>query len=264
MVAVKIGVLVPCLKYFKGAVEVIESVRTEHEWEPYIAPNWRKNWPLSKAWNIGVAKLLSRKCDYILICNDDIILSPLAIDNLVDFFENVAPDNVVLASGRNMRGRYSDPYSALDYYPVQEEFDYPDHPDFSCFMIRKDTRDLVGLFDENFIPAYFEDNDYHRRINLLGYRGVNYGGAGFFHIGSVTQNLDPDSPAVPSSVFDGNRQYYIDKWGGDPGRETFTSPYDEGGDPREWRRGARRDSSEDDAFEDPMSRVDFWISQNLK
>lgn len=225
----KVGVVVPCLKYYKGLAETVESIRTQEQWELFVIPNWRDNNVLAASWNMGTERAMERDCDYILICNDDILLSETAIDHMVGYFES-APDETVMVTGRNVKAALADPYEIFHYNPTV--FDDPECPDFSCFMIRAETYEVVGSFDENFIPAYFEDNDYHRRINLMGYKAVNYGGAPFYHFGSLTQNLE--GPVCTSDMFVGNRSYYASKWGGEPGQEQYATPFNKGGSLSEW------------------------------
>ena len=95
-------------------------------------------------------------------------------------------------------------------------------------MLSRRCRDVVGPFDERFYPAYFEDNDYHYRIQLAGLRAVTYPPAMFYHYGSRTQNEATAVPLVPGSVFDENRRRYVQKWGGPPGQEQFRNPFGNG------------------------------------
>jgi hypothetical protein len=39
-------------------------------------------------------------------------------------------------------------------------------PEWCAFSIGWEVVDKVGLFDESFVPAYFEDNDYERRCEF--------------------------------------------------------------------------------------------------
>jgi len=93
-------------------------------------------------------------------------------------------------------------------------------------MINKKCWEEVGEFDEGFKPAYFEDNDYHRRMKLAGMKAIVYPPALFYHFGSRTQNEASDKGAIVSGpMFDNNRKYYHGKWGGDPEHETFIHPF---------------------------------------
>lgn len=231
---IKVGIVFPVLNNFKGLAEAIASVQTAYDWTPYVYPNWRLNDPLAKAWNDASQWAIDEDCTHILICNDDILFSPWTIDALVDHLDS-NPD-CVLVSGADQRAAYPDPYQILTA-EKPEGAGISDHPDFACFMVRPDTFKKIGLFDENFVPAYFEDNDYHYRIDLLGYKAHATSAAPYYHFGSQTQNSS-EGVVVPSYIFEKNRDYFKDKWGGLPGGETYTKPFDDQNlTPKEWRRG---------------------------
>lgn len=90
------------------------------------------------------------------------------------------------------------------------------------FLITIDTFYHVGYFDANFYPAYFEDNDFAYRLKLDGY-----------HVqclpelvpqvfnNSMSVKKDPSL----NLQFNVNRVRYIEKWGGEPGKETFKTPF---------------------------------------
>jgi hypothetical protein len=92
--------------------------------------------------------------------------------------------------------------------------------------------EIVGYYDENFYPAYYEDCDYDRRLKLAGVRRrdtenksehVGWAtsralGLGSEHDAWLRQNLD----------------YFYKKWGGVPGSEIFTEPFN-GSPPSGWK-----------------------------
>jgi glycosyltransferase involved in cell wall biosynthesis len=85
--------------------------------------------------------------------------------------------------------------------------------------IRKATVDKIGLIDENFYPAYYEDNDYMRRMRL--------GGCDFVRIPieviSAGNAMSIKNGVVPD--FGRCEEHYKKKWGGLPGQETFNKEY---------------------------------------
>ena len=82
----------------------------------------------------------------------------------------------------------------------------------------------IGGYD-TILPAYFSDNDYYYRLKLAGWElletGIEVG-----HIGSQTINSDPKLKFLNGVTFPLYRHYYIQKWGGEPGHEEFTRPFD--------------------------------------
>lgn len=230
----KIGIVIPTLSNFKGLAETIASVQTKHTWTPYIIPNWRIHEPVAWAWNYGTHKAIEEGADYIAICNDDILFSKWTLDKMVDYLDK--NKNCALVSAVNVRGEIEeDPYKIF-FYDEPKHFSKSNHPDFACFMITPKTFDEIGEFDERFRPAYFEDNDYHYRIQLAEKDAVCITTAPYVHFGSQTQNNPETGTVVPSFQFEQNRDYYVRKWGGVPTEEKFTNPF---GDPqltfKEWR-----------------------------
>jgi GT2 family glycosyltransferase len=102
-------------------------------------------------------------------------------------------------------------------------------PEFICtelnwcsFILSVEAYKKVGKFDENFFPAYFEDNDYFRRMQLAGVTIiVNPMLNPVVYRNSMTIQKTPEL----NNGFEKNRQYYISKWGGQPTQETFSTPF---------------------------------------
>lgn len=225
----KIGVVIPVLSQYKMAVDLIAHLRSFHTLETFIVPQYRHQLPLSGAWNYGIKESFRKDCNFALVMNDDVLLSPWAIDVMV---ENLGPNQyqgLAVVTATNARGVMSpDDVLNLDEPSLDDLCAAPAGPDFACFMVTKMTYDMVGEFDENFNPAYFEDNDYHRRVDLLGLRAEGDRAAVMYHYGSQTQNAVSNKPVVPPPQFVKNRQYYVEKWGGEPGSERFTTPFNRG------------------------------------
>jgi len=104
---------------------------------------------------------------------------------------------------------------------------------FSAFGVDRGTIDLVGTFDENFHPAYFEDNDFDYRCRLAG---VPMAGlpAGLAHEISSTLRSNGAFRDANMRTFPRNGEYFARKWGGSPYHEVYATPFNEGGDIRAW------------------------------
>ena len=223
-----------------------------------------ERWSCAKSWNFGIQDAFDRGYDYVFIINNDVLIHPDAIDLLVERFEKAYKTRVILKAELNHISMGSiKPISSSDINVLEEvseseilamvtcmdvtgDFPNPryiltadaskykkvneaEHPCFSAFMINKKCWDVVGEFDENFNPAYFEDNDYHRRINLSGMKAIVFPPAVFYHYGSRTklERLKTESEQLINHQFEKNRDYYVRKWGGLPGNETFLKPFNE-------------------------------------
>jgi GT2 family glycosyltransferase len=100
----------------------------------------------------------------------------------------------------------------------------------SLFAIRQACIDGAGYFDENYFPAYSEDQDHCRRINLAGLKWADVPDVHALHgepplWGSSTVWSDPILNKKSAVTQKNNAEYYRRKWGGDPGQEIFTHPY---------------------------------------
>jgi GT2 family glycosyltransferase len=104
-------------------------------------------------------------------------------------------------------------------------------PEFLCtelnwcsFILSVETFKKVGNFDENFFPAYYEDNDYFRRMLLANVPIImNPMLNPVIYRNSMTIQKSPEL----NNGFEKNRQYYISKWGGLPEQETFATPFNQ-------------------------------------
>lgn len=102
----------------------------------------------------------------------------------------------------------------------------------ACFGITANCVQRVGLFDENFFPAYGEDIDYMRRCRLLGVEHRYLQGTGMRHDRSSTvKALPAELQDRNRETFEANKAYYERKWGGWEGQETFEHPFNDPGWP---------------------------------
>jgi GT2 family glycosyltransferase len=89
-------------------------------------------------------------------------------------------------------------------------------------LYKKSIFASVGYTDVNFYPAYWVDNDYAMRIVKLGIQCCSVTSARFFHFWSRV--IKQGSGGSNSTFFRRNKEYYVEKWGGDFGHETKTPP----------------------------------------
>ena len=188
---------------------------------------------VASGWNIGIAEAIKLGCEYILVINTDILLKSNSIDHLIDFAEKhpefimwgmeafVMDTEPTLASSAAMRmagTKVRDNkiiYDALENKSIETE-NIRDGISGPVFLIKKDFVDKIGQFDENFTPAYFEDNDIHARIRISGNRAIIYGGAVFFHYGSETIYGNPEIIDDMARSYKLNKAYFKLKWGWEP------------------------------------------------
>ncbi len=158
--------------------------------------NFGKNIGVAATWNY----VFKTYPDWIIISNDDVELHEHTVERLVQAAES-NPESLFL-------------------YPS-----YLPGAMFCVFLMKHALVDRIGAFDEKFYPAYFEDNDFHRRMKLAGITELQVDGASYDHVGSASlKDLDPKAMEQHHERFRMNRAYYEFKWGGPPGQETLTVP----------------------------------------
>lgn len=97
---------------------------------------------------------------------------------------------------------------------------------FAYAALNRQAIEAVGLLDEwTFYPAYFDDDDYQYRCTQGGVEWVTYNGA-IAHRRSSTIHSSPELAAENARTFPENAQRYTAKWGGPPGSERFSRPWD--------------------------------------
>lgn len=156
--------------------------------------NFGRNIGVAAAWN-AVFRMYP---DHIIISNDDVEVHVDTIEKLITAAEQ-----------------------------SDAEFLYPDHAGamFCVFLMKRSLIERIGPFDEKFHPAYFEDNDFHRRMKLAGVKELQVRGVSYSHVGSASlKDLSPKQLEEHHQRFRMNRAYYEFKWGGIPGQETLTVP----------------------------------------
>lgn len=192
-----------------------------------------ERWGFQKSVNVGVKDGFERGYDIVLICNNDIILHPEALWRVAERFRK---GDVGMVTCMDIRGEIEARIVHPSITAVsniravdKENVDEAPNPNFSAFAVNKECWDMVGKFDEVFAPAYFEDNDYHYRMNLAGVKAIVCPPAMFYHYGSRTQNEANENglPFVSGGEFENARAKFVKKWGGLPGKETFKTPYND-------------------------------------
>ena len=211
----KVALVVACLNNFEEFTELVASAKVyKNELRIYPQLQNRHQVPLSKAWNNGIREAIADGCEYVIVSNDDVLFASFTIDEMVkqasSLLANYKLDGSakepVLFAPLDVAETFDDPLEII-WSKKSTEFKYHEQELFSCFMITPRTVELVGTFDENFDPAWFEDNDFHRRINLLGY-DVQKFKIPYIHRGSTsTKKL---TRVLNSNI---SQQYYTRKWG---------------------------------------------------
>lgn len=148
-------------------------------------------------------------------------------------FNNLGKENlIIVGSDTEMKQGFLEDI-IQDFENQQLDFAINSKYIFNCWIMNKKCYEIVGLWDENFFPAYFEDCDYRYRIKLSG---LKYGEIGknsenlFSHYHSATIKLNKDFEEKHHKTFLMNKDYYIRKWGNNgqfENCEIFLNPFND-------------------------------------
>jgi GT2 family glycosyltransferase len=168
---------------------------------------------VSSAWRLAIDFAIRRGAeDVLLLANQD---TQFGADTLDLLYGACATSEFVYGTPKNPIYRYS-------LWGGRASA-------FMHFAGRDIDRKNSGLPDLQFTPAYYEDNDFDRRLFLAGMRQTVVN-APYKHIGSAVIRFNRQARRANKKSFAENRRRYIAKWGGLPGRETFHLPYGDGSD----------------------------------
>jgi GT2 family glycosyltransferase len=159
---------------------------------------------ISPTYNLGVAASFNyfiQNLGQCLICNDDVTITYLDIKTFLEAAEK-KPKTVLFEN--------SDPISG-----------------FSTFYVnRPEIINMIGGFDELFSPAYFEDNDIRYRLKTENHVIEKIKLPTWTHKTSSTlKQSDRFYKRLHWCNYYRNRNYYILKWGGLPGKELYLNPF---------------------------------------
>jgi GT2 family glycosyltransferase len=131
-------------------------------------------------WNYHIKN--NSDCNYWLLSNDDIVFGK---NDLCKFHQ-----------------------SSISYDLTFNRFRISSGGKYSLFSLSSNCVEKVGLFDENFYPVYYEDDDYDRRLqhhNLnINYVEVD---AMHMHEGTMKSLCDNDSAYIRNVLWNKNRDY---------------------------------------------------------
>ncbi|WMT47189.1 MAG: glycosyltransferase [Acidithiobacillus caldus] len=172
-----------------------------------------ENRGLSKSWNDGISRSLLDGNVATVVINDDIEFNSLSFDSWIEFILNSKQDGLVFINGEEPQ---SDGSSI-----IRSE-------DFACYGIGLSAINKVGAFDENFVPAYYEDFDYIVRCDKMGVPVLVDERVGCRHARSSTSKNNPEIAAILPELVEKNRIYMVKKWGGDaPHLVSYSTPFDD-------------------------------------
>lgn len=177
----------------------IEHMSTEFLNSLVVIDNTGANRGVAASWNLGIDQMMTRGSDWLVLLSAAIRFNAdFGGRDFLQLLDLAADESIAVEAGHGMG--------------------------WHLIAFRRQAFEMVGRFDENFFPAYFEDNDFGRRLYVAtGMRapmwekvGVEVSLQGFSH--GVDLGGADTKPELMIA-------YYQEKWGGMPGQEIYPDPF---------------------------------------
>lgn len=167
-----------------------------------------KNLGYSKGNNLGIKEALTKDYEYLGLLNNDILFTPDWLINTVNIFQE--DENLGMVSPRIQKKCNLTPKNYLEGYKkylskFKGKYKQVLEPLFCCVIVKKEVVEKIGLMDENFSPAFFEDNDYCFRVMYNGYVSA------YSNLSFVYHNHSTTSKSVPKDIIERNKKYFFKK-----------------------------------------------------
>jgi len=189
-----------------GTKEYLRNFKKLHN-NVYLIEN-EINQGYSKGNNIGIKKALEKNYTYIALLNNDILLTPNWLNDTIKAFD--LDKQLAMISPRNNEKCKLKPDNYLQGYKnylsrFKDPLKYVVTPFFSCVIIKKEVLEKIGEFDENFSPAFWEDNDLSFRALYEGYSLAYCNSTFIYHNHSTT------SSSIDRKIPQRNKEYFFKK-----------------------------------------------------
>ena len=191
-----------------GTVQFLQEMEKQHS-NLHVIYN-SENLGYSKGNNIGIKYALEKDYEFVGLLNNDILFTPNWLTDLIKGFEQ--DETLGMMSPReNKKGKGLNANNYLSKYKkiingFKKPLKYVVTTFFSCTLIKREVIDKIGLMDENFTPAYWEDNDYCFRAMYEGYSLAYNNKVFILHNHSTTSK-----PYMINEIYGRNEKYFFKK-----------------------------------------------------
>lgn len=147
-----------------------------------------------RAWNIGARKVVEEQLDYLVIMSQSMLFGPIKETTWVKQMETFNGYDVIENTGNS----------------------------WHLIAIHRRIFETIGYFDTNFHPGYEEAIDFHRRMQLAGFKNKGDGHWTNVWVNALSQTVGHHSNLVLAKPL---LEYYDRKWNGSKGNEKFSLPF---------------------------------------
>ncbi|MDZ7721683.1 MAG: hypothetical protein U5R06_02360 [candidate division KSB1 bacterium] len=168
------------------------------------------------AYNEGLYRAQCKGFQTFILGNNDVLLAQQTIDQLYASFRK---NDYLMLSAVDRRPELSpDQLQTISRFPADLQSSargFKPASDYAFILFSKTTLNLIGYFDEQFSPAYFDDDDYSARLWIAGHDSAAFTGAPMIHLSGITNTSKPGRICTHKK-FRLNRTKFVNKWGCEP------------------------------------------------
>ena len=163
-----------------------------------------------KAVNEGIT---SSSAQYICLMNNDTLVTNGWLEEMVEIIERDDSIGVVNPSSNTSGQCPASDESIASYAENQKRFKTQVQELYTargfCMLMKRETIDDIGMFDEHYSIGYFEETDFCKRAQIKGYRIVRAKGSYVYH----KENTSFKELSGNKQIFEENEKLFFKKWG---------------------------------------------------
>ena len=169
----------------------------------------------------GKQDIISREENFMIYRPQENLGVAKSWNMLMDYSEKIGATHVLMLNDDIYLGKNENDLNMLIKNDLDADFINSFH-NWCSYILRVDIWKKAGKFDEEFFPAYFEDNSFDYKMTLKGAKK------------SWTSFLDPivyrNSMSIAkdptlNQKFMQNREMYVQMWGGLPTQEKYLTKF---------------------------------------
>ncbi len=183
-----------------------------------IEDNNKYKYAVAEVWETFFNNFRGKDYDYLMITANDTEMDCNAIDYAVKCLDEHPEAGVITFHVTRDLNEFKKGYGQSSYTGELT----PNYSDMdpACFIIKKGVIEKVGKVDFQF-PCEFVERDYWRRCKLVGFDWIELKDVLCYHP-PYAGTIGNDGPRLQKAL-----RKYIQKWGGDAGKEVYLRPYND-------------------------------------
>ena len=171
----------------------------------------------------GKQDIITREENFMIYRPEENLGVAKSWNMLMDYADKIEATHVLVLNDDIYLGKTEHEINMLIRNNMDADFINSFH-NWCSYILKVDAWKKAGKFDEEFFPAYFEDNSFDYKMTLIGAKKTWTSFLDpFVYRNSMTIAKDP----ALNNRFQQNRELYIRMWGGLPTEEKYTTKFNQ-------------------------------------